>query len=152
MPIIWQPLEWRYRSLHLLIWKFTRRDLSQTKPTNQSIDLLLEQELTVIAGSIRSTQGNSGHAGMLMDDANYMAAFGVAVPFIAPVNLEIYLAGPFPNETDKSKHWPSSGTGTHCNRSEHSIHARQQRTRRNANGWCRLYGGLWSGGTLHCTC
>ncbi len=72
------------------------------QPTNQSIDPL-EQELTVIAASIRSMQGNSGHAGMLMEDADYMAAFGVAAPFIAPVNPGIYPAGPFPNGTRKER-------------------------------------------------
>ena len=72
------------------------------QPTNQSIDLL-EQELTVIAASIRSTQGDSGHAGMLMTDANYMAAFGVAVPFAAPANPGVYPVGPFPNGTRKER-------------------------------------------------
>ncbi len=73
--------------------KVAEKEVTKTlgQPTTQSIDLL-EQELTVLAASIRSTQGDSGHAGMLMEDADYMAAFGVAVPFIAPVNPGIYPA------------------------------------------------------------
>jgi hypothetical protein len=84
--------------------KVAEKEVTKTlgQPTTQSIDLL-EQELTVIAASIRSTQGDSGHAGMLMEDADYMAAFGVAVPFIAPVNPGIYPAGPFPNGTRKER-------------------------------------------------
>ncbi len=38
-----------------------------------------------------------------MDDADYMAAFEVGVPFIAPVNPGIYPAGPFPNRTRKER-------------------------------------------------
>jgi ribosomal protein L32 len=72
------------------------------QPANQSIDLL-EQELTVIAASIRSPQGDSGHAGMLMEEADYMAAFGVAVPFVAPNNPGTYPVGPFPNGTRKER-------------------------------------------------
>ena len=84
--------------------KVAEKEVTKTlgQPTTQSIDLL-EQELTVIAASIRSTQGDSGHAGMLMADADYMAAFGVAVPFIAPVNPGIYPEGPFPNGTRKER-------------------------------------------------
>ncbi len=72
------------------------------QPANQSIDLL-EQELTVIAASIHSPQGDSGHAGMLMEEADYMAAFGVAVPFVAPNNPGTYPVGPFPNGTRKER-------------------------------------------------
>jgi ribosomal protein L32 len=71
-----------------------------SQPTNLGIDLL-EQELTVIAGGIRSPQGNSGHAGILMEDADFMATFAVAVPFTAPANPGVYPVGPFPNGTRK---------------------------------------------------
>ena len=72
------------------------------QPTNLGIDTL-EQELTVIAAGIRSPQGNSGHAGMLMDDDDYMATFAVAVPFAAPVNPGVYPIGPFPNGMRKER-------------------------------------------------
>jgi hypothetical protein len=80
--------------------KVAEKDVTRIlgQPTNQSIDLL-EQELTIIAASIRSTQGNAGHAGMIMDDAEYMAAFNMVAPFEAPVNPGVYPIGPFPAGT-----------------------------------------------------
>ncbi len=80
--------------------KVAEKDVTRIlgQPMNQSIDLL-EQELTIIAASIRSTQGNAGHAGMIMDDAEYMAAFNMAAPFEAPVNPGVYPIGPFPAGT-----------------------------------------------------
>ena len=49
------------------------------QPTNQGIDLLKE-ELLAIAASITMPLGggNNGHAGILMNDADYKATFGVA--------------------------------------------------------------------------
>ena len=73
-----------------------------SQPTNLGIDLL-EQELTVIAAGICSPQGNSGHAGILMEDADDMATFAVAVPFTAPANPGVYPVGPFPNGTRKER-------------------------------------------------
>ena len=40
---------------------------------------------------------------MLMEEADYMAAFGVAVPFVAPNNPGTYPVGPFPNGTRKER-------------------------------------------------
>ena len=67
------------------------------QPTNQGIDLL-EEELLAIAASITTPLGggNNGHAGILMDNVDYMATFGVATAFIAPPNPGVYPAGPFP--------------------------------------------------------
>ena len=70
------------------------------QPTIQAIDLL-EEELISIAASIGTPLGggDNGHAGMLMDDADYMAEFGVAIAFVAPVNPGVYPIGPFPAGT-----------------------------------------------------
>jgi hypothetical protein len=67
------------------------------QPTNQGINLL-EEELLAIAALITTPLGggNNGHAGILMDDAEYMAMFGVATVFVAPANPGFYPAGPFP--------------------------------------------------------
>jgi hypothetical protein len=67
------------------------------QPTNQGIDLLKE-ELPAIAALITTPLGggNNGHAGILMDDGEYMATFGVATVFVAPANPGVCPAGPFP--------------------------------------------------------
>ncbi len=71
------------------------------QPTIQSIDLL-EEELIAIAASIATPLGggNSGHAGIMMENAEYMAEFAVPAPgFVPPVNPGVYPAGPFPAGT-----------------------------------------------------
>ena len=74
------------------------------QPTNQGIDLL-EEELLAIAASITTPLGggNNGHAGILMDDVDYMATFGVATAFIAPPNPGVYPARPFPAGSRKER-------------------------------------------------
>ena len=71
------------------------------QPTMQAIDLL-EEELIAIAASIATSLGggDNGHAGMLMENAEYMAEFAVAAPgFVAPNNPGVYPTGPFPAGT-----------------------------------------------------
>ena len=57
--------------------------------------------MIAIAASIATPLGggDNGHAGMLMDDAEYMAEFGALAPFVPPANPGVYPAGPFPNGT-----------------------------------------------------
>ena len=74
------------------------------QPTNSGIDLL-EEELLAIAASITTPLGggNNGHAGILMEDAEYLATFGVATVFTAPANPGVYPAGPFPAGSRKER-------------------------------------------------
>ena len=74
------------------------------QPTNSGIDLL-EEELLAIAALITTPLGggNNGHAGILMEDAEYLATFGVATVFTAPVNPGVYPAGPFPAGSRKER-------------------------------------------------
>ena len=66
----------------------------------QAINLLVE-ELIAIAASIATPLGgrDNGHAGMLMEDMEYMAEFGAIQAFVPPANLGIYPAGIYPNRT-----------------------------------------------------
>ncbi len=71
------------------------------QPTIQSINLL-EEELIAIAASIATPLGggNSGHAGIMMDNVKYMTEFAVPAPgFVPPVNPGVYPIGPFPAGT-----------------------------------------------------
>ena len=74
------------------------------QPTNNGIDLL-EEELLAIAASITTLLGggNNGHAGILMDNAKYLATFGVATVFTAPANPGVYPAGPLPAGSRKER-------------------------------------------------
>ncbi len=84
--------------------RVAKHNVSKTlgQPTIQAIDLL-EEELIVIAASIATPLGggDNGHAGMLIEDAEYMAEFGAVVAFVPPANRGVYPAGPFPNGTRK---------------------------------------------------
>ena len=72
--------------------------------TNSGIDFL-EVELIAIVASITTPLrgGNDGHAGILMDDAKYLATFGVATVFTAPENPGVFPAGPFPAGSHKER-------------------------------------------------
>jgi hypothetical protein len=69
---------------------------------NHAIDPLEEEFNAIKASSATQIGGkDKRHAGMLMEDAEYMTEFGSAVPFITPdkPQVGVYLAITVPNRT-----------------------------------------------------
>jgi hypothetical protein len=62
------------------------------QPTNNNVDLL-EEEFITIAASIPTSLGGglNGHAGMLLPNVDY-AIMAPGTPFVAPINPGIYPA------------------------------------------------------------